>query len=79
MGAIRKLGVAATAMTLLRRSSVMADVELLLPAHLAVVALNELGWLGVATPEEYGAVNGYGRQDFRLIQAMPSIIRADAL
>ena len=41
-------GVAATAMAVLRRSTVMADVELLLPAQLAVVALNELGWLGVA-------------------------------
>jgi len=41
-------GIAGSAMSLLRRSSVMADVELLLPAQLGLVVLSELAWLGLA-------------------------------
>jgi len=41
-------GVAGSAMAVLRRSSLMADVELLLPAQLGMVALSELTYLGLA-------------------------------
>jgi len=41
-------GVAGSAMAVVRRSSLMADVELLLPAQLGLAALGELAFLGLA-------------------------------